>query len=90
MRLKSFVFWACAPAMAGLAGLGPAAAQSSRWQQEGYAVHGLAETGAPGRERVQAVSRWSGRYGAGAVYNVPEPTFAPPALRGAGEGCALL
>jgi lipoprotein-anchoring transpeptidase ErfK/SrfK len=89
MRLKSFVFLACAPALASLAAPGSAAAQTSRWQQEAYAVHGLAETGAPGRERVQPVSRWSGRYGAGAVYNVPELTFAPSAPRPAPQQMAF-
>ncbi len=80
MRFKTFLLGACAPALLGLAGQGSASAQTSRWQ-EGYAVHGLAEVGPQGRERVQPVSRWSGRYGAGAAYNVPEPAFAPPAPR---------
>jgi lipoprotein-anchoring transpeptidase ErfK/SrfK len=44
---------------------------------ESYAVHGLAVVGQPGQERVASVSRWSGTYGSGAIYNRPEPAFAP-------------
>ncbi|MFZ9501591.1 MAG: L,D-transpeptidase [Beijerinckiaceae bacterium] len=71
-----------APVVVALAALGALAALSapalaqSRWQ-EGYVVHGLAAVGEPGRERVQPVSRWTGSYGGGAVYNAPEPAFAP-------------
>jgi lipoprotein-anchoring transpeptidase ErfK/SrfK len=73
---KSFSSCVVVSATALLASAAATSAQADP-RAESYAVHGLAVVGQPGQERVAPVSRWTGRYGSGAIYNQPEPAFAP-------------
>ena len=73
---KSFSSCVVVSATALLASAAATSAQADP-RAESYAVHGLAIVGQPGQERVAPVSRWTGRYGSGAIYNQPEPAFAP-------------